>query len=120
MRKLLAAALSASLTGCAPADQMVSWLFGLVIFAILSAVLFAKTSPRTDHAVALTRFNRITWCVAAFAAASVCIYFWATIGQSSDAPWWPYLAALASSLVGGAILMLALVWRFLRFRSKGP
>ena len=118
MRKLLAVAVPVALTGCGRADVMVSWLFALLCFAILSALLFAKARPHTDNLAALTRFNRITWCIAAFAAAAVCIYFWATTGQSSDAPWWPYLAALASSLVAGAVLLLALVWRFQRFRRK--
>ena len=116
MRTLLAAAIPLALTGCGRADVMVSGLFGLLAFASLSVLLFAKAQPRTDNVAALTRFNRIAWCAAAFAAAVVCIYFWLTTGQSSDSPWWPYLAALASSLLAGAILMLALVLRFLRFR----
>ena len=115
MRKLLAIAFPIVLTGCGRADVTVSWLFGLLAFALLSALLFAKTSPRTSDVAALTRFNRIAWCTAALAVAAVCIYFWLTTGQSSDSPWWPYLAALVSSLFAGAILMLALVWRFLRF-----
>ena len=118
MRRQLTATIPLALTGCTSDDGLLTWLFALLAFTHVTVFVFATVKPRTDNPVAMARFNRGVWCIAALAVIAICTYFWLTTGQSSDSPWWPYLAALASLLIAGAILLVALAWRFFRFRRN--
>lgn len=94
-------------------------LASIVVFPILLATIwfFAQAQPRTDHAVALARYNTAIAIIAIAAVVPCTLYARAAAGRGEVDAAWPVLAVFGSVLAVEIVLVAGIAVRFIVFRE---